>query len=326
MGSDLIVGNVDKANQVVAYLCFRKMITFNHYLYFKDFIFALMTSEELLIALQKEAIEFNKIVATDNGDWVVKGFIDISKNIYTISCDTKIVSKVLELLLIPAFEKFAQKHDLSLLLSPQQNFYPDLTFVCNKTNTKFAVDIKSTVRDGANKIKSMTLGAFTGYFRNRESLKNTHFPYSSYAGHFVIGVVYSQVVENPNEKAIFTIDELDKIQSVIKDFKFFAQPKYKIASASPGSGNTKNIGSISNEEALINGKGIFSSLGEEVYNDYWMYYLTNDMSKTLDLPRPYSNLKTYFEYKKRGIGTLTAYEKEIEGLQEDDTTEISENE
>ena len=138
-----------------------------------------MTSEELLIALQKEAIEFNKIVATDNGDWVVKGFIDISKNIYTISCDTKIVSKVLELLLIPAFEKFAQKHDLSLLLSPQQNFYPDLTFVCNKTNTKFAVDIKSTVRDGANKIKSMTLGAFTGYFRNRESLKNTHFPYSS---------------------------------------------------------------------------------------------------------------------------------------------------
>ena len=139
-------------------------------------------------------------------------------------------------------------------------------------------------------------------------------------------MVYSQVVENPNEKAIFTIDELDKIQSVIKDFKFFAQPKYKIASASPGSGNTKNIGSISNEEALINGKGIFSSLGEEVYNDYWMYYLTNDMSKTLDLPRPYSNLKTYFEYKKRGIGTLTAYEKEIEGLQEDDTTEISENE
>ena len=285
-----------------------------------------MTGNELLSALQKETLEFNKIVATNNGDWIVKGFIDIFKNVYTISCDTKVVSKVLELLLIPAFENFAKKYDLTLLLAPQQNFYPDLTFVCNKTNAKFAVDIKSTVRDGANRIKSMTLGAFTGYFRNRESTKNTHFPYGSYSGHFVLGIIYSQIFENPNEKAVFTIDELDKIASVIKDFKFFAHPKYKIASASPGSGNTKNIGSISNEQALINGTGIFSSLGEEVYDDYWMYYLTNDMSKTLEIPRPYTNLKTYFDYKQRGIDILAAHQKEIDNLVDDDSIEVNEEE
>ena len=34
---------------------------------------------------------FNKAVSTDSGDWVVKGFIDIAKNIYTISVDTKVI-------------------------------------------------------------------------------------------------------------------------------------------------------------------------------------------------------------------------------------------
>lgn len=44
---------------------------------------------------------FNAAVSTKEGDWVVKGFIDIAKNIYTISVDTKVVSKIMELLLFP---------------------------------------------------------------------------------------------------------------------------------------------------------------------------------------------------------------------------------
>lgn len=280
-----------------------------------------MNKEELLKALQIEAESFNGIVATDKGDWIVKGFIDVSKNIYTISCDTKVVSKVLELLLIPAFENFAIKNNLRLELAPQQNFYPDLTFICNETGAKFAVDIKSTVRDGKNKIKSMTLGAFTGYYRNRDSTKNTHYPYGSYSGHYVVGVIYSLVQENPNEKVIFHIDEIDKIVSVIKDFKFFAQPKYKIASAAPGSGNTKNIGSINKEDELINGRGIFAELGEEVYDDYWMFFLTRDMAAAAETTRPYSDLKSYLEYKKRGVEILKEHEKDIENLEEDNVSE-----
>ena len=38
---------------------------------------------------------FNAAVSTQKGDWVVKGFIDIAKNIYTISADTKVVSKIM---------------------------------------------------------------------------------------------------------------------------------------------------------------------------------------------------------------------------------------
>lgn len=224
----------------------------------------------------------------------------------------------MELLLIPAFEGFAQKNNLKLELPPQQNYYPDLTFTCNKTGERFAVDIKSTFKDSSNKIKSMTLGAFTGYFRNRESKKNTLYPYGSYSSHLVLGVIYSQTDINPNEKTIYTIDELDKIESVIKDFQFFIQPKYKIASASPGSGNTKNIGSTNSIDQLTKGNGVFSTLGEEVYDDYWIYYLTKDMAKALEIPRPYTNLKSYLDYKQKGIDVLEQHKVEIERLSAED--------
>lgn len=283
-----------------------------------------MTKDDIIKALQAEVEQFNKIIATDKGDWIVKGFIDIYRNIYTITIDTKVVSKVMEILLIPAFHAFAEKNDLIMELPPQQNFYPDLTFTSRKSGLRFAVDIKSTFKDSANKIKSMTLGAFTGYFRNRTSTKNTVYPYGSYAAHLVLGVIYSQVEKKPDEKTIFKLDELDKIESVVRDFQFFVQPKYKIASASPGSGNTKNIGSTNDIKKLVNGQGVFSTLGEDVYDDYWMYYLTKDMAKALEIPRPYTNLKSYFEYKKKGVDVLSEHRSEIEKLSADDDQESAE--
>jgi hypothetical protein len=41
-------------------------------------------------------------------DWTVKGFIDYYKNIYSISTDTKVVSKIIELMIFPKFLKFAK--------------------------------------------------------------------------------------------------------------------------------------------------------------------------------------------------------------------------
>ncbi|MFV8334935.1 type II restriction endonuclease [Flavobacterium sp. RSP29] len=67
-----------------------------------------MNKEQILQALQQEIKGFNEIIATEKGDWIVKGFIDIYKNIYTISIDTKVVSKVIELLLIPQLSKTLQ--------------------------------------------------------------------------------------------------------------------------------------------------------------------------------------------------------------------------
>jgi hypothetical protein len=283
-----------------------------------------MTREQFLKKLQTHATTFGKAVATNEGEWIIKGFIDVYRRIYTISADTKIVSKVLELLLFPMFVEFAKTHGLKIDLCPQQNFYPDLTLTHEMSGQKFAVDIKSTYRTSDTEVNGMTLGAFTGYFRKRDSNKNTLFPYNQYAGHFVLGVIYSKGDDAADERKQFTLDDLPRIPSVIKNFQFFAQPKYRIASWRTGSGNTKNIGSVTKIEELVNGAGPFASLGEEVYDDYWMCYLTRDMAQALSLERPYTNLKNYVEYKKRGVDKLRAHEKEIAQLAEDEAGKAEE--
>lgn len=246
----------------------------------------------------KHVDSFNEAISTDNGDWVVKGFIDIAKNIYTISIDTKVISKIMELLIFPQICRFAQENGYKIVLCKEQNFYPDITFI-DENDNKFAVDLKSTYRKNDREVNGMTLGAFTGYFRDRKSKKNITFPYDEYVGHFVLGVIYSRAAVNIDERKIYQINELQNITSVIKDFKFFVQEKYKVAIDRPGSGNTKNIGSVLKIDDLINGKGPFSQLGEAVFNDYWMYYLNKDMAKAVDLKdAPYKNLKEYKEYKK----------------------------
>ena len=255
-----------------------------------------MTKSEFEQLLQQEATSMQEAVSTSNGDWIVKGFIDISKNIYTISADTEVISKIMELLIFPRISAFASRNGLRWLPCSEQNFYPDITFIDNEGN-KFAVDVKSTYRKDADHVNGMTLGAFTGYFRNRNSTKNIMFPYDEYAGHFVLGLIYSRC-EGIDEFEIHQLDDLENIQSVAKDFVFFAQEKYKIAIDRPGSGNTKNIGGVTRIADLINGNGIFSTMGEEVFDDYWMFYLTNDMAKAAELPTPYyRNIEEYKKFK-----------------------------
>lgn len=64
---------------------------------------------------------------TTGDEWTIRGFIDIFKNVYTISSDTKIVSKVLEPHLFPHFLTFAESIGYDIELATYQNWYPDLT-------------------------------------------------------------------------------------------------------------------------------------------------------------------------------------------------------
>lgn len=54
---------------------------------------------------------FQSALASEIGDWVVKGFIDTYHNIYTISSDTKIISKLIELMLFPLIMEFARHNN-----------------------------------------------------------------------------------------------------------------------------------------------------------------------------------------------------------------------
>lgn len=255
-----------------------------------------MTKDEFINKLRTAVSTFGPCVSTSNGQWVVKGFVDIYKQVYTISNDTKVVSKIIEICIFPLLYKFAQDNGLELELTREQNYYPDVTFRDSDGNL-YAVDIKSSYRKGEGRINGMTLGAFTGYFRNRHSTKNVTHLYESYKAHIVLGIIYTES-DIIDKFETYSLDELDKIQSVVKDIVFFVQEKWRIASDRPGSGNTKNIGSVSRIDDLINGNGPFSILGEDVFDDYWMNYLTADMARNAELMAPYyHNLDSYKRFR-----------------------------
>ncbi|MBN2047820.1 MAG: hypothetical protein JW750_08270 [Anaerolineaceae bacterium] len=241
--------------------------------------------------------ELREAISTPKGDWLVKGFIDLYRNIYTISADTKVISKIIELMIFPVLSNFARTHNYKIFLAEHQNHYPDITFQTEKGEL-IAVDLKSSYRTSKHSVNGMTLGAFTGYFRNRKITKNITFPYSDYSYHYVLGVIYSRRTKNDDETKVYSLKDLESINSVVKDFEFIIQEKWKIASDKPGSGNTKNIGSTKSLKELRSGNGKFTKYGIHVFDDYWMNYLTNDMAKLIDSPVPYTNLDQYFDYRK----------------------------
>ncbi len=248
-------------------------------------------------SLLKHTEDFRKVLATPSGDWTVKGFIDVAKNIYTISVDTKVVSKIIELMMFPVLQKFAKENNFEMIFSAEQNHYPDVTFI-TKNKKKIALDLKSTYRKNQEVVSGFTLGAFTGYFRYRDSKKNITFPYKQYDKHYILGIVYTQQEELIDENKVYTIDDLEHILSVVKDFDFVVQEKYKIAKDRPGSGNTKNMGSCVKISELKEGGGPFTALGVKVFDDYWINYMTLEMARSAKLKRPpYSNLKEYLKYR-----------------------------
>ena len=63
-------------------------------------------------ALKEFAADLESYVSSKDGQWAIKGFIDVFRNIYTITADTKIVSKILEVHLFPKILAFAEDNGL----------------------------------------------------------------------------------------------------------------------------------------------------------------------------------------------------------------------
>ena len=247
-------------------------------------------------------------VNTEDGQWTIKGFIDVYRNIYTISSDTKIVSKILEIHLFPRLLSFADDIGFGLVLAEHQNYYPDLSFV-NKVNPeiKFAVDFKTTYRNEEDDqfCNGFTLGSHGEYFKNRSSTKNIQFPYRDYLGHFCLGIIYTRNAESKDsETKTYQLDELKSIASVIRGFEFFIQEKWRIASDKSGSGNTANIGSINKIEDIQTGNGMFSKLGEAWFDDYWMNYGSITVSDSEGKTHTVRNLREFVEYRGGDIAQV----------------------
>lgn len=259
-------------------------------------------------------------VSGTDGQWTVKGFIDIYRNIYTISSDTKIVSKILEIHLFPRILQFAQDNGYSIVLAEHQNFYPDLSFIKQENPAvKFAVDLKTTYRDPEfpGYVNGFTLGSHGAYFRDRRSSKNIQFPYSDYLGHFCLGAIYTRTATRDldeteifrvkeieetgyngklNRYRVTSVDNLHSITSVVRDFQFFVCEKWRLASDKQGSGNTANIGSITAIDDILTGNGVFAKLGEQWFDEYWMNHnVTTWMKK--GKATPMRSIEDFLDFK-----------------------------
>jgi len=252
-------------------------------------------------ALTEFVETFKGHISTTDDQWTVKGFIDVFRNIYTISADTKIVSKILEIHLFPKLLEFANQNNYRIVLAEQQNYYPDLSFVhADDEGIKFAVDLKTTYRlpDNPEFCNGFTLGSHGEYFTNRKSNKNIQFPYNEYLGHFCLGVIYSRAgSEQIDETRTYRLEELKSITSVIGGFEFFVQEKWEISSDYQGSSNTANIGSITKISGILEGNGVFKKLGEKWFDDYWMNYGKIQMTKPDGKVKTITLLKEYLAYR-----------------------------
>ncbi len=282
----------------------------------------------------------DEYISAEDGRWTVKGFIDIYKNIYTISSDTKIVSKILEIHLFPRILQFAQDNGYSIVLAEHQNWYPDLSFVKQSNPVvKFAINLKTSYRDPEfpDHINGFTLGSHGAYFKDRRSTKNIQFPYEDYSGHFCLGIIYTrtdlkdvdetEVIQDKELETkknikplyhyhVYSVDNLRSIASVVRDFQFFVCEKWRLASDKQGSGNTANIGSITCIEDILAGNGVFAKLGEKWFDEYWMNYgVTTMMKKNKAIP--IKSIEDFLNFKGSDKSKIVPIKTKKKTIQED---------
>ena len=250
--------------------------------------------------LKKFTKELGNYISKDD-EWTIKGFIDVFQNIYTISNDTKIISKILELHIFPHFLEFAKDNGYDLELAKYQNWYPDLTFIYKKdVNIKFAVDLKTTYVDEKYPgfCNGFTLGSHGEYFIDRSSTKNIQYPYNEYLGHYCLGIIYSRnILPRDEETKIYKLEDLKNIPSVASNFIFFSEEKWKIASDKSGSENTANIGSIQKISDILSGNGVFAKAGERYFDDYWANFGKIEIRDKNGKYKKMSSFEEYLEYR-----------------------------
>lgn len=226
-------------------------------------------------------------------EWHIKGVLNGKGNLYTLSDDTKLISKVFELVSFPIITKALEPHIQKWETEERQTVYPDLTVILHgAAPNKIAIDIKSTYRRDHELVAGFTLGSYTAYLRPPYT-KNIRYPYTNYREHWIVGFIYSRVSGVKPE--VSHVDKADQVVAPIRDVELVVHEKWRLASDRPGSGNTTNIGSIREVSALREGRGIFTRFGERgrnVFEDYWRNF---DRIP----PRKYTNIDEYLAWRRK---------------------------
>tara|TARA_Y100000389_G_scaffold185080_1_gene204130 strand:+ start:2145 stop:2915 length:771 start_codon:yes stop_codon:yes gene_type:complete len=226
-----------------------------------------------------------------------------NRRTYALEYDSKILSKIYEVVLIDEMKRTLDKHKVEYIENDIQNKYPDFMVKSKKNNKYYAVDIKSSYMKNDNQINGFTLGTYNGYFKDRTSSRYSAVPYNEFMKHFCICVVYSRKgntlqvrtkakkvslrdkIKNTISKAI--PKTISKTKSWIKKTippgaiskkakktnveHVFVKEKWQIASKVCGSGNTCNIGSVKDIKKLISHKkSNFCFKSEKDFDGYWL--------------------------------------------------------
>ena len=171
---------------------------------------------------------------------------------YHLGNDSKILSKIYELILINKLKLILDSKGIEYIENEVQNKYPDFIIKSKVEEDRYyAVDIKSSYLKSEKNINGFTLGTYKGYFRNRDSLKSIVIPYSKFHKHYCVCVIYERTEEKKTPVKFILVRE-----------------KWRLASKSTGSGNTCNIGSIKTVSKLTNDEALFES--KEEFNSYWL--------------------------------------------------------
>ncbi|MHA1437836.1 MAG: type II restriction endonuclease [Promethearchaeota archaeon] len=257
------------------------------------------------------------------------GFITRDLQLFPISLDTKLLSKLIEITSISYIiqEILPKLHHWKLYFPTAQNVYPDMIFINKNAKKMVAVDFKSTYLKNETSISGFTLGTFNGYFKNKMGSpcckavingKEKKFYYGEFSEHYLICYIYKRK-DDPEllgtklknfddlKKATQNIDKQIEIKHIV------VTPKWKVARKVPGSGNTANIGSISNVNDLVNGNAEFDS--KEQFEEFWTYRFDH----TLALKRirkthksfqpPYKDFNEYLDWVSKGKPNLEFYNK-----------------
>lgn len=235
------------------------------------------------------------------------GMVAQDGTVYPLGSDTKVLSTIFELFTRPVMMEIAAENGLMLVEPSAQNHYPDFTlFHPNYPNQKIAVDVKTTYITRPHEKFGFTLGGYTSFIRPGNERKNIVFSFNEYCEHIVIGYVYERAAaKQAAVHATYTVNQLNAVPMAYNGVRLFVQDKWRIASASAGSGNTTNIGSISGTlDDFVAGRGPFMS--EDEFLDYWRNYGTTAATRT-----NYSNLAQYRVWRGITVPTQPAWMSSI---------------
>ena len=134
-----------------------------------------------------------------------------------------------------------------------------------------AIDIKSARVKKDDRITTMTLGTYNGYFLhpNEKKLQKKTRCYNDYSQHWLISIIYEWYPTEPTEKMV-------NIVSIC------VGQKWQFAGKTAGSEDTANIGGLNSLIRLKNLDSVFTSNDE--FERYWRDFCIKHPRKGTKIP------------------------------------------